>query len=177
MPRILSQAELNNLTSEEKVVIIRKYNKEQDLPKENPALTLYNGSLLDAHYYINFKVFLICAYEFTHPLSAYPQNEQYEHLAKYAGTLSRINEPRVSFAGISGKTPGLLTVSIVTHEISLQGYWIEIHRTVHLHQAEPFVSIDIIGDSNVVASPDPDNCLCPPRGIYYHLPLDLRDPF
>ena len=175
MPRILNQAESNNLTIEEKVAAIRKYNLEQDLPKENPDLTLYNGSLFDAHTYINFKIFLVCAYEFTHPLSAYPQDEQYEHLARYAATLCRVNEPRASFSGIPGKTPGLLTVSITTHEISVQGFWIEIHRTIFLHQEEPIVSIDTIAPSTVLASPDPDNCLCPPSGIYYDLPLDLRD--
>jgi hypothetical protein len=175
MPRFLNQAGGNNLTTKEKVAAIRKYNLELDLPEENPAFTLYNGALFIAEQVIDYKIFHVCKPEFTHPLSAYPQNEQYSHLAKYAGTLSRVNAPQACFVGIPGSTPGLLTVSITTREISKQRFWQEVHRTIFLHQEEPIVSIDIIAESTVLAAPDPDNSLVAPLGIFYNLPLDIRD--
>jgi hypothetical protein len=174
MPLFLTQAELKNLTIEQKVAAIRKYNLELDLPDENPALTLYNGAIHQDSK-INHQIFAFCKPDYTHPLSAYPQDEQYAHLTRYAANLARLNVPQACFVGVPGKTPGLLAVGLTSHEISAQGFWIEVHRTIFLHREVPLVSLDIIAESTVLAPADPDNSLVPPHGIFYDLPLDIRD--
>ena len=89
----------------------------------------------------------------------HPQDEQYVLLIRYGATLARVNHPRAFFIGVPGKTPGLLTVTLHTYEINLQGYWTFVQRTVHLHASELIITYNIIGPSTVFAARDPDNSL------------------
>ena len=110
----------------------------------------------------------------------HPQDEQYVLLIRYGATLARVNHPRAFFIGVPGKTPGLLTVTLHTYEINLQGYWTFVQRTVHLHASEPIDSYDIIGPSalslllRTLGAPDPDNSLCAPDDFHFNIPADLR---
>ena len=168
----------SHLNNEQRVAVIRNFNIQEGLPRpEEPDKALYNGALFEAQL-LRYDTFLLPQYKgfFTHPLSNYPQNKQYEILTWYSATLARINLPQSFFIGDPGHSPGVLTVTIHTHEINSLGYWTFVQRTVHLHAPEPIVSINIIGQSTVLAAPDPDHSLECPEGIYFTIRANLRGP-
>jgi hypothetical protein len=168
----------HSLTNQEKVAAIRVLNLRDDLPIEDPDKVLYNGAQFEASQ-INDKLFLITKPQFTHPLSAYPQEAQEVLIAQYAAELTEANHPRACFTGYKGSHSA---ITIHTKEVNLQGYWIIVQRTVFLHRAEPITSVDIIAPSTIRAPPDyPDptdfrNTFRAPDGIYYTWPADLRPP-
>ena len=161
--------------SQQRVIAIRNFNLQLDLPTEDPNRVLYNGALFEAQQ-LDFNLFLLPKYVtlFTHPLSDYPQDEQHELLTLYGATLARVNHPRAYFIGVPGKIPGLLTVTLHTHKINVQGYWTFVQRTFHLHTPGPIVTYNIIDSSTVLAAPDPDISLCAPEDIVYTIPAHLQ---
>lgn len=168
----------SHLNNEQKVEVIRNFNIQEGLPRpEEPDKALYNGALFEAQL-LKYDTFVVPHYQgfFTHPLASYPQNEQYEIITRYSACLARENLPQSFFIGVPGHSPGILTVTIHTHEINSLGYWTFVQRTIHLHAPEPVVTIDIIGQSTVLAAPDPDHSLEAPEGVEFTIPADLRGP-
>ena len=164
----------SNLTNQQRVVAIQNFNVQQGLPTEDPEKALYNGALFEAQL-LNYDIFLLpkCQCIFAHPLSDYPQDEQYEILTRYGATLARVNHPQAFFIGVPGHSPGILTVTLHTHKINVPEYWTFVQRTIHLHAPEPIVTYDVIGSSTVLAAPDPDNSLCVPEDIVFTIPANL----
>jgi hypothetical protein len=171
----------DNLTNQQKVTAIRDFNLREGIPTEDPDAVLYNGALFEAPQ-LNQKLFLVAAYEgFNHPLSEYPQDEQYKLITEYSALLASVNRPRACFIGVPGRDPGNLKVTIHTEEVNLQGYWVTVQRTVFLHEPEPIVSIDVIAPSTVRAPPDYPasadhyNTFKAPADIIYEQPADLYE--
>jgi hypothetical protein len=157
---------LNDFTEEEGLEHIRNYNLTLGLPPQEPGEVLYNRALFETPT-LQDNLFLAPLYNFTHPLSDYPEDEQYRLLNEYARNLGRINHPRTFTLQIEDRKR---FIRIVTHEINKDGYWTFVQRTVFLHDPLPCYSTDIIVCSIVGAPTGHNNRIRAPTGINYPHP-------
>jgi hypothetical protein len=163
-----------------KLAVIRGYNQEQGYPEAglngHPDLTkvLYNGALNEIQY-INQEIFGLPEYDsiFIHPLSDYPLADQAAFVGTYKELLGQVNHPRI-ISICDGHDHN--TFQVETREVSTDGYWITVCRTIFLDRPLTRVSYDIFAPSSVRAPPDHNDLLIAPIGIIYSWPLGLRGP-
>jgi hypothetical protein len=173
-----------------KLTVIRGYNTEHDFQEAllndgSPDLTkvLYNGAIFNFES-INQDLFVLPGYEhirvpkyesisFIHPLSDYTLEDQATFVGIYKDLFQFTNRPRV-IAICDGHEHN--TFQAETREVSTDGYWITVCRTVFLDTPVPRFSCDIYAPSSVRAPLDHNDLLVAPIGTLYAWPFALRGP-
>jgi hypothetical protein len=181
----------SSLPNQFKLAVVRGYNTEHGfhealLDDGFPDLTkvLYNSAISNIEF-INQDLFVLPQYaqirvpryesiSFSHPLSAYTTEDQATFVRVYKDLLEFVNRPRV-IAIQDGHERN--TFQVETREVSTDGYWITVCRTVFLDRHVPSVSFDIFAPSSVRAPRDHNDLLVAPIGTLYSWPyFALRGP-
>jgi hypothetical protein len=180
----------SSLPNQFKLAVVRTYNTANDfqealLDDGFPDLTkvLYNGAipyiesinqdLFELPEYAQIRVPRYESISFSHPLSAYTPEDQATFVRIYKELLVFVNRPRV-IAICDGHERH--TFKVETREVSADGYWITVCRTVFLNRPVPRFSVDLYAPSSVRAPRDHNDLLVAPIGTLYSWPFPLRIP-
>ncbi len=165
------------MSNEAKLTSIRALNIRQELPLQAPDDTIFNGAFFDKNTLAE-DLFIVPLYNnFTHPLSDYPQEQQYEIIREYGVLIAEANWPRTIYVGVEDIEPNAPFFPIGTHEVNKNGYWTLVQRTVFLFRELPFFTTDFVAPSTVPAPIDhAENLQQAPSGIDYLRPADLGPP-
>jgi hypothetical protein len=140
------------LNNREKLEYIRSLNRRLGLPQQEPDDTLFNGQFFSIPT-LDHEGMIVPLYPFTHPLPAYPQDDEFKFIREYGILIGEANKPKTVSVGALDPKPNRFFINLITREANNASYWVLVQHKVFLFQEFPFYTTDFISPLTLLSEP------------------------